>query len=247
MDTLSENFSEYYKNLDEEARNIAGLAYPEMNISEKILESIHDIYHSVNHEKKFNNDNFESAYHLAITPFLEFFIARILYHFSENSKLNWKICLRRQFKKTSPDIRILLNKKTIAIIEIKANPRWMQACFSEERAYDDRQKILKDGEGKDSIKKLKDQVEKYKNIYGIEQNQIFFFIPTLIGVDRIKYSKTIEDYRLWFSENIPVNPENLILLSDNPRLDLEKENERTSYQVTNNFKDMLQSLKTLSH
>lgn len=245
MNNVREIFTDYYTCIDTKSKEIAYSASKNQDISEKTLKFISEIYQSVNVESMFHNDHFDSAYHLAITPLVEFFIARIFYHYSESEKLNWNINLRRQKNKTVPDIRIFHkenNKEiTIAIIEIKVRVSWMQACFSEYRAKSDEKK-RQEGHGNiDSIIDFQNQIEKYLTTYKITRDQFFVFIPTLNGAYKPISNKNIEDYKKWFYSVADLKEENLILLSNNPRLNLEKDSFGDT-QATRNFEKMLKSL-----
>src|SRR4051812_28766262 len=94
---------QYYQTLDNHAKNIAKKASVGHPISQDIMLSIVAFYESAKIELKFKNDKFSSAYHSPITSELEFFIARLLFYYSEFNKLDWVIYLRKQRQKTAPD------------------------------------------------------------------------------------------------------------------------------------------------
>ena len=116
---------DYYALLDNKAKTISKKLSKNNPVTQEILKALNEMYKSVDCEKDFINNSFECAYHGPVTPEFEFFVSRILYHYSKIKKLEWKIYLRRQSKGKDgklhvPDIRIEKNNKTIAIIEIKA-------------------------------------------------------------------------------------------------------------------------------
>jgi hypothetical protein len=245
MADLERIFTDFYTCIDVKSKDIADLASKDQNITEITLNFIREIYQSIKVESEFRNNYFKSSYHLTITPLLEFFIARILYHYSTNNNLNWKINLRCQERKTSPDIRIYISEngeeRTIGIVEIKARASWMQACFSEDSAISDETKRQEKSEKKNSIEDFQGQIGKYLETYSITGDQFFVFVPSLFGVDRRKYKRNIEDYKNWFSFVTKLGERNLILLSNNPRLNLETENV-DDLRVTHNFELMLKTL-----
>ncbi len=246
MENMRKIFSNYYMCIDAKSQEIADLASKNQDISEVTLKYINEIYQSVNSESEFHTDRFKSAYHLAITPLVEFFIARIFYHYSENNELNWNVNLRFQENKTVPDIRIFFREdnkeKTIAIIEIKTRVSWIQACFSEHRADADDKK-RQEGRGKiNSIEDFQKQIKKYLETYEIKSDQFFVFIPSLKGAYKPTFNKNIDDYKKWFCTLAPLKEENLVLLSNNPRLELDKIKKIENIQATQNFESMLKSL-----
>jgi len=147
---------DYYNYLDRKARYIAYKLSKSQPATKLILDYIKELYESAKVDNLKNN-KFESAYHNPISSELEFLIARVLYHYSNFKKTDWKIYLRRQVGKTAPDIRIESNNKTLAIIEVKAKAGWIQPFFSKERYAKDMKK-LRSGESdfdpRDLIKKL---------------------------------------------------------------------------------------------
>ncbi|MBL0255097.1 MAG: hypothetical protein IPQ27_09070 [Chitinophagaceae bacterium] len=110
----------YLSDIDKIAKSIAEDFTGGQKITERLLKTIIDLYQSAKVEQAFKDEYFETAYHSPITGELEFFIARILFHYSALNDKKWKIYLRRQESKTAPDIRLLKNDKTFAIIEVKA-------------------------------------------------------------------------------------------------------------------------------
>jgi hypothetical protein len=234
--------------IDDKSQEIAHLASNNQDISEITLKFINEIYQSVKSDSNFHNNHFNSAYHLATTPFVEFFIARIFYHYSEEKQLNWNINLRCQENKTVPDIRIFHKendeKKTIAIIEIKVKVSWMQALFSEHRAIADENRRRERNSQKDSIVDFQEQIKKYLETYQITDKQFFVFIPSLNGAYKPKSNENIENYKKWFYSVTHLKEENLILLSNNPRLNLEDKNIE-DIQATSNFEFLLKSLDNM--
>jgi hypothetical protein len=240
----------YYNYLDKKAKHIAFNFSEGRKITNLLLDYISELYDSAKVEKDFTNKKFESAYHPSVTPELEFLIARILYHYSDIKNLDWKIYLRKQFQKTAPDIRIERNKKTIAIIEIKAKAGWMQSFFSKEREIKDT-KRLENGEidhgPQKLIEDMRNQLIKYITTYKINKGQIFVFLPTLICVHRKGSKRTLKDYENDFVKNSKLKKENFILLSKNLILDLSPECKRKNYQPTNNFEEFINKTSKASH
>jgi hypothetical protein len=130
----------YYQDIDENAKAIATDFVRQLPITDKVLNAIISMYQSAKVEQEFKDDFFETAYHSPITGELEFFISRILYYQSKALNKNWKILLRRQEKKTAPDIRLVKNNKTFAIIEVKAKAGWIQPFLSPERFQNDKKR-----------------------------------------------------------------------------------------------------------
>lgn len=240
----------YYNYLDRKAKYIAFNFSGGRRITNLLLDYISELYDSAKVEKDFTNKKFESAYHPSVTPELEFLIARTLYYYSDIKNLDWKIYLRRQVKKTAPDVRIERNKKTIAIIEIKARAGWIQPFFSGEREKKDTRK-LNDGIGKydpkDLIKRQKAQLSKYVKTFKIDKEQIFLLLSTLSGVHRKNSNRKLSDYENDFIRNSGLSKDNLILLSKNLSLNLGLECKRKNYQPTNSFEEFIDKTSKASN
>ena len=232
----------YYNYLDKKAKYIAFNFSEGRKITNLLLDYVSELYDSAKVEKDFTNKKFESAYHPSVTPELEFLIARILYYYSDIKNLDWKIYLRRQVKKTAPDVRIDRNKKTIAIIEIKAKAGWMQSFFSKEREKKDMKK-MKDGRSNFDPRKAigitRAQLSKYAKTFKISKDQVFVFLPTLTMVHRKTSNRKLSDYENDFVKNSGLKKENFILLSKNLTLDLSPECKRKDYQPTNSFEEFI--------
>ncbi len=239
---------EYYNNLDSKARYTANLLKHHKMITKLLLDYISDLYDSANTEKAFSNSHFLSAYHQPITADLEFLLARILFYYSKFKKLNWTVNLRKQKKdpttgkNVAPDIKIERAGKIIAIIEIKANAGWIQPFFSEKRELKDK------GSGRnpeEEIKKAKKQLMKYANLDGCNKNKVFVFLPTFVHVHRKKYNDNAESYRNTFVKNSTLKKDNLIILSNNPSLDLSSSNKSKDYRPTENFENFIKKLERM--
>lgn len=239
---------EYYNYLDRKARHIAFKLSKSQPATKLILDYTRELYESAKVDYLRNN-KFESAYHNPISSELEFLIARVLYHYSNFKKKDWKIYLRRQVGKTVPDIRVESNNKTLAIIEVKAKAGWIQPFFSKER-YDKDMKKLRSGESdfdpRDLIKKVKNQLKKHYETYNIKPKQVFVLLPSLKLVHRKKSTQQIKDYEAQFIKNSGLPRESLILLSNNPILELSSDPGRKEYQATNNFEKFIALLNLLS-
>lgn len=233
----------YYQDIDQNAKNVAVNFKRNLPITETVLSSIIAMYESAKVEQNFKDDFFETAYHSPITSELEFYIARILYHLSKLENKNWKILLRRQESKTAPDIRIVKENKTIAIIEVKAKAGWIQPFLSQER-YNYDKKRLQDGKSNfdpdNLIASSKRQLTKYFDTFGITKNDVFLFLPTLALVHRKKYTTDFNVYYNYFATTSGLPKENLILLSENKRLDLSYRT--TELLPTNDFEKLLTKL-----
>lgn len=240
----------YYDELDRVAKVAAAYSLNDVHISETILRTLAQLYVAAKVEKEFEDKLFETAYHSPVTGELEFFVARILYHYSTRNDRGWKVLLRRQERKTAPDIRLTKGGITFAVIEIKAKAGWMQGFFSPERFAKDKAKFdLKEGALDPDVRndKSRDQLGKYFNTFDIRSEHVFLLLPTLALVHRKKSKMDLEGYYDYFSQTSSLPRENLILLSGNMSLDL-------SYKMgdllpTGNFERMLGLLdkRTPSH
>jgi len=238
-------YLKFYQMIDEKANDIAKKISNNENVTSDVLQFINEIYNEVaSYKEYFHDDKFEAAYHEPITSYLEFFIARILYHFSEIKKLGWKIYLRRQVGKkpyrVAPDIRIEKNGKTIAIIEIKAKVGWAQGMFSEQRfkKYEKRSRKI--------IDRFRKTLEKYKNLFNIDYSKIFLLIPSLREAHKKIHNESFGKHRDWTSKSTGLSKENIIVLSENLELELEeKEVDRYKLSPTNYFENMIKKLERL--
>lgn len=213
----------YYQDIDDNAKAIANDFVRQLPITDKVLNAIIAMYQSAKVEQQFKDDFFETAYHSPITGELEFFISRILYHQSKALNKDWKILLRRQEKKTAPDIRLVKDNKTFAIIEVKAKAGWIQPFLSPERFQNDKARLINGKSGFDPdnlIANSKNQLKKYYDTFGITNNDVFLFLPTLALVHRKKYTTDLDGYYKYFATTSGLPKDNLVLLSQNKRLDL---------------------------
>jgi hypothetical protein len=236
----------FYQMIDEKANEIAKKISNNEKVTSDILQFINEIYNEVaSYKEHFHDDNkFEVAYHEPITPYLEFFIARILYHLSEIKKLGWKIYLRRQVGKKPnrvvPDIRIEKNGKTIAIIEIKAKVGWAQGMFSEE-IFNKYKK-----ESSNIINWFIETLEKYKNLFNIDYSHIFLLIPSLKEAHKKTSKESFKKHINRTSKSTRLSKENIIVLSENLELELEeKEVDPDELFPTNRFEKMIKKLERL--
>lgn len=233
----------YYDELDRVAKIAATHSLDDVQISETILRTLAQLYVAAKVEREFEDELFETAYHSPVTGELEFLVARILYHYSVRNDRGWKVLLRRQERRTAPDIRLTKGGITFAVIEIKAKAGWMQGFFSPERFARDKAKFdLKEGALDPDVRndKSRDQLGKYFNTFDIRSEHVFLLLPTLAFVHRKKSKMDLEGYYDYFSQTSGLPRENLILLSGNMSLDL-------SYKMgdllpTGNFERMLRLL-----
>ena len=240
---------EYYRYINKKARHLGYSLTNNKPVSKLILDYIAELYESAKLVESYENNNFESAYHNPITSDLEFLIARTLIHYSNQNKLNWKIYLRRQVRKTAPDIRVDLNGKTIAILEIKAKAGWIQPVFSKERYEKDINKLrsgMSNFDPKELIKKVKRKLTKYCSAFNISNDRVFVLLPSMKLVHRKKSNLTVKDYCKQFAKNSGLPISNLILLSNNASLDMSEKPSRSEYQVTDNFEYFIEKLTKIS-
>ena len=233
----------YYQDIDDNAGAIVKEFIQQRAITDKVLNAIIAMYQSAKVEQQFKDSFFETAYHSPITGELEFFISRILYHQSKALNKGWKILLRRQEKKTAPDIRLVKNDKTFAIIEVKAKAGWIQPFLSPERFQHDKNRLLnlKSTFDPDTlIANSKRQLTKYCDAFGITNENVFLLLPTLALVHRKKYVTEFSGYYDYFATTSGLPKNNLILLSQNKRLDLSYMTSDLS--PTNDFEKLLTKL-----
>jgi hypothetical protein len=238
----------YYSYLDGKAKYIASQLSENRPVTKLILDYVKELYASARSGMFADKDkNFEAAYHNPISSDLEFLVARALYHYSKN--LGWKILLRCQKDKSAPDIRIERDDKTLGIIEVKARAGWIQNIFSEERYIKEKGKF-EDGERSsdpaERIDRFRHQLEKYYQTYGIEAGHVFVLLPSFALVHRKRSTLTVRDYKSFFSINSNLPEDSLVVLSDNPSLDLSREPSRKEYKPTSEFEKMVRTLTKLS-
>ena len=235
----------YLNDIDQIAKSVSEEFTAGQKITERVLKTIIDLYQSAKVEQSFKDEYFDTAYHSPITGELEFFIARILFHYSTLNGKKWKIYLRRQESKTAPDIRILKDDKTFAIIEVKAKAGWIQPFLSPERYQHDKNRLAN---GKtlfdpdNLINSSRNQLNKYFTTFDLTRNDVFLFLPTLALVHRKKYKTDFPEYYTYFSSTSELPEENLILLSHNKRLDLSYKT--TDLEPTDNFEKLMTKLAT---
>lgn len=237
MDKLEKNKKEYYQVIDSEAKNLARDLAEKRTVTDSILLYTHKLYQAAKSERSYKDeDTFDTAYHAPITSDFEFFIARILLHYSKLRNKNWKIYLRRQMKGTAVDVRIEKNGKTVAVIEIKVKAGWIQPVFSKSAEK-------RVGEAsKEGIEKFRTQIDKYKDAFGINRKDVFILLPTFIHVHRVRGPEGIHDYKKAFVKNSGLPEENLLLLSENPTLDLSTSASQEELRPTNQFEKFIWSL-----
>jgi hypothetical protein len=235
----------YLNGIDKTAKSIAEEFTAGQKITERLLKTIIDLYQSAKVEQIFKDKYFETAYHSPITSELEFFVARILFHYSTINGKKWQIYLRRQESKTAPDIRLLKNGQTFAIIEVKAKAGWIQPFLSPERYQYDKSKLANgksDFDPDNLISNSKNQLKKYFTTFGLTNNDIFLFLPTLALVHRKKYLTELPEYYTYFASTSGLPADNLILLSKNKRLDLSYKT--NDLDPTDNFEKLMSKLST---
>lgn len=230
----------FYKELDSKAKEIAG-SIDSFNATLTILKTIRTLYTSAQAERLFESSTFECAYHNPITSEFEFLIARTLGYYIPGSVF-W---LRRQQNKIAPDICVRHNDKPVAVIEIKSKAGWIQPFFSSEREKKD---IVRFKNGakynpQEEIEKVRGQLLKYSEKLNIGKNMIFMLLPTLAHVHRKKSPRKLDDYIQDFAKNSHLPKKNLILLSRNMNLDLDKNRDSYDYMPTRQFETFAIGLK----
>jgi len=235
--------------IDRQAKSIALEFVKGKLISESIIKTIIELYSSAQVERVLKDDHFEAAYHATVTGEVEFLISRILYHYSINNNLEWKIYLRRQKEKVAPDIRIEIKNKTISIIEIKARGSWIQPFLSSERYKNDKRKLANGHtfDPDEMIKNQRNQLAKYMKVFDLTKSEIFYLLPTLDGVHRLKYESKLNDYFNYFGETSQIPKENFILLSTNMVLNLGCKPDLNNLQPTDYFEGMIHKISNTPH
>lgn len=160
---------------------------------------------------------------------------------------HWRVFLRRQVKKTAPDIRIAMGEKSIAVIEIKAKGGWIQPFLSKERYNADKVKLENRSSSynpDETIRRLKAQISKYRKEFSLKADDIYYLLPTLTNVHRNKFPSLIKDYYNYFSKTSGLPKSNLILLSRNLILDLSRATKNADLDPTDDFERMITSLRS---
>lgn len=238
MQELIDFKQNYLKEIDNRAKRLArNLSHSKQktnSVTNDILKFIIELYDSENNANNyFNKEDYKSSGHQAITSDFEFFISRILYHYSKEEGLDWEINLRcqkkdqNQGKQIAPDILITDNKgKIVAIIEIKVKAGYMQCFFSKIRADKERYILSQNKQSKynpeEVINKYYNQLKKYYQMSGASKKKTFVLLPTFILVSRKDNKEGIKDFKKQFQKNSTLNKDNLIILSNNKDLDLSK-------------------------
>lgn len=233
--------NDYFNQLDKKANYISKKLSESKNISCKrhatkvILCTINDIYNS----QIFKEDNFEYSLHSPVPEILEFFIARILYFYSKEKGKEWKIYSNIKYNGVKPDIRIESNDKTLAIIEIKTTVGSCQCLFSKKIYNRETESKLKTHPDI-VIDNLIKQLHKYEETF--KTKNIFVLVPTLKAAYRERDSEKVEDYRKWFNKKTDYPKNNLILLSNNLKLDLSKDLINQSLSPSEDFEKFIKKL-----
>jgi hypothetical protein len=240
---------ELVQKIDENAKSLAGELYENGKISEKILRTIIDLYASSKVEQDLKGKNFDSAYHTPVTGDLELFISRIIYHYLVPHDSNWRVLLRKQKSKAAPDIRIVNNNENIAIVEIKASAGWIQPFISNARYDRDKNMEIAKKTNFDPdkfIAQQKNQLDKYQEVFKLHPKDIFYLLPTVAAAHRKTDAETIADYHDNFQRVSGLPKENLILLSSNLSLKLSDNIIKEELCPTEDFENMLRSIKSKS-
>lgn len=245
MNNIITSKANYTQTLDSEAKKIAAIYLENKPITPELLEVVHDLYTSAKLDK-YDDDCFDSAYHNPITSDFEFIIARIIYHLSKHYNLGWFILLRKQKNKCAPDIRIEKDGKTLVVIEIKVKAGWIQQIFSDRRFNYDLERYNTDKikiHPKEKVAEVKEQFDKYSELFGIDRKNVFVLIASLSNVHRKKEVKAdVNTYKRTFVRNAELGIDNLVVLSNNVNVDISKEDDLSLYEPSEDFERMLERL-----
>jgi hypothetical protein len=187
---LQSNKQEYFRLLDSKAHEAAKKFLSNTPVTKLILEIVNELYKSSKLDK-FEDGNYDAAYHNPITSDFEFYISRFFYNLSHFKTLDWIIHLRRQKNSCTPDIRIEKNGKTLFVVEIKVKAGWIQEIFSDKRFEHDLNRFKKkeiNNHPKVQVEKVKNQLQKYSSAFNIGLNKVIVLIASLENVHRKKYS-----------------------------------------------------------
>ena len=241
---------QYYSELDRRATEIADQLGKDRSVTRLLLDCIRDMYGAARSGSVLEVDDplFEAAYHPPISSDLEFLVARVLYRYSRQQDLGWKILLRRQVGNTAPDIRVEHGGRTLAIVEVKAKAGWVQPIFSDDRYRKD---MIKYGQGKGQdpeiiVTRFREQCSKYCSKFGLANDRVFILLPSLTLVHRKKSSHKAEYYERAFLRNSGLSKHSLILLSRNLLLNLSSNRILGEYKPTNRFEKFVQALRMLT-
>jgi len=236
--------------INDSAKDVAKKYSKGKKISEAVLKTIISLYKSAQTERRFREPGkFDCAYHAPVTHDFEFFISRILYYHNEINNLGWEILLRKQKNKIVPDVRIAIDGKNIAIIEIKAKGGFIQQFLSEDRFKSDEINFPL-GKSKYDPHKLveeqREQLHKYLRTFEVEKENLFYIIPTLAMVHRKYYGAVYESYINNFNLRSGIPKENFVLISKSLDLDLANDGHDidipVDLQSTDCFENMLGKL-----
>lgn len=214
-------------------------------ITEKMIQAIVNLYDTANIEKKINEKNgFSSAYHSPVTSDFEFIFARLIYHIGIIFNKGWKVDLRRQINKTTPDIRISKNDKTLWILELKVSLGWIRSfiCPTFYKKSIERKNSRNKWDPDIFNKEQARQLEKYSESYSISKNRIYYVVPSLASIHYRKDSKdlVIDDYRNHFKKVSGLSAENLVIFNENliQRLNIPRETSQ-NFSPTKDLENMI--------
>ncbi len=209
---------QHIKILDNYSKEVANDFRNGESISHKMIQAIVYLYDTANIEKKINDDKYSSAYHPPVTSDFEFLLSRLIFYIGELFEKGWRVDLRRQVNKATPDIRISKDDCTLWILELKVSMGWIRSflcpTFYEKKRQEyntDKKKWNPDEFNKKQAKTL----EKYINAFSITKERIFFVVPSLSSIHYRKLSKdlTIEHYRNHFRDMSGLPFENLVIFN----------------------------------
>lgn len=187
-------------------------------ITGKMIQVIVNLYDTAKIEKKINENNgFSSSYHPPVTSDFEFIMARLIFHVGKIFNKDWKVDLRRQVNKATPDIRISKNNNTLWILELKVSLGWIRS-FICPTFYKKSLEMKNNGKNWNPDifnKEQARQLEKYSETYSISKNRIFFVVPSLASIHYRRDSNglVIDDYRNHFKSVSGLSAENLVIFN----------------------------------
>lgn len=138
----------------------------------------------------------------------------------------WKVDLRRQFNKATPDIRISRNDQSLCILELKVGMSWIRSFICPTFYKKAKHKYSKDNKWDPDAfnQELCRVLNKYEKVYSVTKDQIYFVVPSLVSIHYKRDSKnlSISDYRNHFSMVSGLAQNNLVIFNESLTQKLEK-------------------------
>jgi len=238
---------QHFKIIDEYSLKLANDFKSDKTITYQMIQAIVDFYDTANIEKNINTERFTSAYHTPVTADFEFLLARLLFHIGILYKKEWKIDLRRQEKKATPDIRISNGGKTLWILELKVGMSWAKSFICPTFYKKAIKKYEIDNKWDPDLfnRKCSLVLDKYSEIYSIPKEKIFLVIPSLASIHYRRESKhlNLNDYRNHFNSVSGLPNRNLVIFNNNLLQNLANPKEaKVPFQPTMELESMITKL-----